>query len=55
MKFLNSNTAYTTEFEGIKEDQGVLLGVKMVSEGEAKGHGVLLNKKFITHKSIQVI
>ena len=47
MNKFSTDSAFNIEFEGIDENKGIIKGVKMVSEGEAKGHGVLLNKKFI--------
>lgn len=47
MNFYNTDVEFSMQFESIDESKGMIKGVKMVSEGEAKGHGVLLNKKFI--------
>ncbi|MCK4817681.1 hypothetical protein KA005_18070 [bacterium] len=47
MKFLASDPIFIQQFELIDADKGVIKGVKVCSEGEAKGHGVFLNKKFI--------
>lgn len=48
MNFFSSDTVFSGQFEAIDAEQGVIKGVKMCSEGEAKGHGVWLNKKFIS-------
>jgi len=43
-----SDPLYQQQFEYIDAENGVIRGVKVVSEGEAKGHGLFLNKKFIS-------
>ena len=48
MNFYSTDTVFSGQFEAIDIDEGVIKGVKMCSEGEAKGHGVWLNKKFIS-------
>lgn len=46
-KWLKTSPTFTPRFANIDRDQGVIKGVKMVSEGEAKGHGMFINSDFI--------
>jgi hypothetical protein len=45
--WFKSDAVFAMQFEKIDRKSGILYGVKMVSEGEAKGHGVYLNSEFI--------
>ncbi len=47
MKLRASDPIYIQQFEAIDAEKGIIKGVKVCSEGDAKGHGVYLNKKFI--------
>lgn len=47
MRYLNTPIIYEQSFEGIDAEKGVIMGVKVTSEGEAKGHGVWLDKEFV--------
>lgn len=42
-----SDPIYHQSFDSIDAERGVIKGVKVCSEGEARGHGIYLNKKFI--------
>ena len=46
-KYFSSDIVFNTSFEQIDAEKGIIKGVKVCSEGEARGHGVQLNKKFI--------
>jgi hypothetical protein len=46
MKNFSSQTLFNESLK-VDKEKGIIYGVKMVSEGEAKGHGVMLNKDFI--------
>lgn len=48
-KLLASDPIYVQQFESIDAENGIIKGVKVCSEGDAKGHGVYLNKKFINN------
>jgi hypothetical protein len=48
MEWFSGDIQFNTNFEQINTREGIIKGVKMVSEGEASGHGVFLNKKFIS-------
>jgi hypothetical protein len=45
--YFSSDVIFNQAFEAIEADKGIIRGVKVCSEGEAKGHGIHLNKKFI--------
>ena len=47
MKYLASDPIYVQSFDSIDHEKGIIKGVKVCSEGDAKGHGVYLNKQFI--------
>ena len=47
MKLLASDPIYIQKFDEIDFEKGIIKGVKVCSEGDAKGHGVYLNKQFI--------
>ena len=47
MKLFASDPIYIQQFDAIDAENGIIKGVKVCSEGDAKGHGVYLNKKFI--------
>lgn len=49
MKLFSSDAVYiqNLEAEAIDAENGIIKGVKVCSEGEAKGHGLYLNKQFI--------
>jgi len=47
MRYLNTPIIYKQSFESIDAEEGVILGVKVTSEGEAKGHGVWLDREFV--------
>ena len=46
-KYFSSDVIFNQSFENIDSAKGIISGVKVCSEGEAQGHGVWLNKKFI--------
>jgi hypothetical protein len=46
-KYFSSDIVFNQSFEQIDTEKGIIKGVKVCSEGEAKGHGVQLNKNFI--------
>lgn len=46
-KYFSSDVVFNQTFESIDAGKGIIQGVKVCSEGDAKGHGVYLNKKFI--------
>jgi len=47
MKLFASDPLYQQTFEEVNRDEGIIRGVKVCSEGPARGHGVFLNKDFI--------
>ena len=47
MKLLNTPILYEQSFEAIDHEKGIISGVHVCCEGEAKGHGVSLDKEFI--------
>ena len=47
MKYLASDPIYVQSFDSIDHEKGIIKGVKVCSEGDAKGHGVYLNKQFV--------
>ncbi len=49
MKLRSSDPIYIQQFEAIDAENGIIKGVKVCSEGDAKGHGIYLNKKFINN------
>lgn len=46
-KYFSSDIVFNKAFEEVDSEKGIIRGVKVCSEGEAKGHGVHLNPKFI--------
>jgi len=47
MNMFASDPLYVQEFEGIDAEAGIIRGVKICSEGDARGHDLYLNKQFI--------
>jgi hypothetical protein len=46
-RYYNTPVYFEQSFEKVDVDNGIIKGVIVCSEGEAKGHGVFLDKKFI--------
>lgn len=44
---LNAPIYFSTSYEGVDTEAKVIKGIVLAQEGEAKGHGVQLNRKFI--------
>jgi hypothetical protein len=47
IKYLNTNIQYHQTFDSISDELGFIKGITIVKEGEAKGHNLFINSKFL--------
>jgi hypothetical protein len=47
IKYLNTNIQYHQSFDSISDELGLIKGITIVKEGEAKGHNLFINSKFL--------
>ena len=46
-KYLNTDIQYHQNFESISEEEGIIKGITVIKEGEANGHNLFINSKFL--------
>jgi hypothetical protein len=46
-KYLNTSILYHQNFDSISEEEGIIRGISVVREGEAKGHNLFINSQFL--------